>query len=254
MFAKIPPNNYQYKKDTIRVVTRRGATFHLDLHDMVDWYVYYDFEVPAMTTLFSLMKQGDWIVDIGANMGAVTLAAADRVGPAGHVFSFEPHPDNFRRLRHNVSLNNYSNLTLIQKGLGERATTLPMTTEREDNKGLYRVEELPKKGNAALVEVVTLDEYLMDQGPLSHIDLIKIDVEGYEMKVLAGAKNTIQRFRPTLFVEVVDSQLVEFGDSAEELVSAISQLGYCAVDSESGEPVGPGTDFSKMRDVVGYPA
>ena len=253
LLSKIPPNNYQYKRKTFRVAKRRGVTFRLDLHDMVDWYVYYDFGVPAMSTLFSLVKPGDWLIDIGANMGVVSLVAAKKVGPLGKVFAFEPQPDNFQRLTYNAGLNGFTNVTLIQKGLGNLAGTFPMSKAREDNDGLYKIDGHHNPDMGVMVEVVTLDSFVEEVKP-PKIDLIKIDVEGYEPNVIRGAIQTLKKFRPTLFVEVVDTQLKEFGESAPDLVSLLGQQGYRIVDSESGEIVNRNSDFTIMRDIVAYPS
>ena len=72
--------------------------------------------------------------------------------------------------------------------------------------------------------------------------------------MIRGAIQTLKKFRPTLFVEVVDTQLKEFGESAPDLVSLLGQQGYRIVDSESGEIVNRNSDFTIMRDIVAYPS
>jgi hypothetical protein len=103
------------------------------------------------------------------------------------------------------------------------------------------------------VPVTTLDRFVSDAG-LDRIDLIKVDVEGFELHMLRGAEAVIKQFRPRLFVELSDENLREQGGKAAELVRWLADHGYALENAETGEPVhaGPALDGC-FFDVIGLP-
>src|SRR4051812_46943450 len=80
LLAKLPPNPGQYASPTIRRAKRDGIAYELDLSDFMEWCVYYGVVIEPRDALYSLMMPGDVVVDVGANIGEVTLNAAARVG------------------------------------------------------------------------------------------------------------------------------------------------------------------------------
>jgi FkbM family methyltransferase len=145
--------------------------------------------------------------DVGANIGLVTLFLARCVGEKGLVIAFEPTPLNADRLMENVRLNKLQHVRVYQKALGdtETVTTIVYTpdasgiaTLREDLAQRYRKQYVLHDFQ---VEVVPLDT-LVESESLPLPDFLKIDIEGYEYPMLLGARQTIQRARPMIFVEL----------------------------------------------------
>jgi hypothetical protein len=109
-----------------------------------------------------------------------------------------------------------------------------MYVENEKNSGGNRIKPQNEKISSALEKVttLTLDDYYSKNGA-DKISLIKVDVEGFEMKVLRGAQEVIKKFRPDLFVEVNDANLRLQGDSLEMVFNFLKENGYCVFDPET---------------------
>ena len=144
--------------------------------------------------LWSLARPGSVVVDIGANIGYYTLLIEARVSRSGKIIAFEPEPDNLIELRLNVEQNLLKNVEIRPFAVG--ATPGVVAFARGINGGVSEDGAL-LADTAIKVPMVALDDVL--DGP---VDLIKIDVEGYEGEVLAGARKVIERWRPNLFVEI----------------------------------------------------
>lgn len=160
-------------------------------------------------------------LDVGANVGLHTLAVAAHVAEGGAVVAFEPHPINHQLLVHNLEQNHLRHALAENLGLAESVATLTGNACPAGgnwslaSRGDYRFE----------VRLLPLDTYLRDH-PLPRIDLMKIDVEGAEVRVLRGARQTIERFRPLIVFEVCPAWLAKMQTSAAELFAELVGHGY----------------------------
>jgi FkbM family methyltransferase len=147
------------------------------------------------------LPAGSVICDVGANVGTTALAASYIV-PDCQVISFEPSPLALACLRRTVSVNNLHNVEIIEAAVGARVGQMAMAeTEFLAGSHLLPVGKATRDAGTAIVSVVTLDDVLLRQKEISRLDLIKIDVEGFELDVLDGAMLTIERFRPRMVIE-----------------------------------------------------
>jgi FkbM family methyltransferase len=148
------------------------------------------------TRVFEQLIQPGWtVLDVGANVGAFTLAFARFVGHTGEVLAFEPQRVIFQMLCANVAMNEYFNVKCFHTALGnaERVISMPsLNYKGELNFGGITVEMGGKEG----VELKRLDSF-----SLAAANFIKLDVEGHEREALLGAEQTIARFRPLLYIE-----------------------------------------------------
>lgn len=158
-----------------------------------------EYESPLIRFLRRHQSDGWVCFDVGANVGAVTLALAKFIGCTGMVYAFEPGPPNLLRLRNNMELNPelLARVRILPVGVGE--------TPGE----LWWAEEDGNPGNALLsgqgthrVKVITLDDFAGEEG-IARADFIKIDVEGMELQVMRGAARLLRRFRPVLYFETL---------------------------------------------------
>ena len=182
---------------------------------------------PAETSLFEkTVLPGMVVVDAGANLGVYTLLAARAVGPAGRVVAIEPDPRTFELLSENVSRNNMSNVALLNSALAAERGTM----------SLYRVPGHPAlaslsrsnaRGSAERidVQVTTLDAALAELG-IERVDVMKLDTQGAEIDILRGARETIDRARPILFVEYWPAGLSAMGHEPDELLAQFDEWGY----------------------------
>lgn len=146
-------------------------------------------------------------------MGYYTLIASRLVGSSGKVFAFEPHPYNLRVLRKHLELNGLTNCIVIPAAISDQVGKAKFAFGTGTGTG-----HLADAGEIE-VETVRIDD-LVARGELLPPNVIKIDVEGAEIKVLRGAFNTIQAYRPTIFLAAHSPFLLE---CANEL---LSHFGY----------------------------
>jgi FkbM family methyltransferase len=136
--------------------------------------------------LSQFIRPGMNVVDVGANIGIYTRFLSRLVASSGRVHAFEPAPMNFKHLQKNVGA--FSNTLLNQKAVGERTGSIKLFFSNELNVD-HRTFDSGDKREIIDVPVVSLDEYF-NAG--DRVDLIKIDVQGYELSVLQGAKRVLE--------------------------------------------------------------
>lgn len=244
-FAKLAPNPYQYEKGTYRLINRNDIKMKIDISDYIGHYLYFGFNDLDINKLYKLCNEGSNVLDIGTNIGWVAHNLA-RISKTGKVFGFEPDPFNYERCTENSKLNNFKNLLVFPWGLGSVNATIGMEVRTLSNLGGNRIALTGAK-NTREVMVKRLDDIAQIQ-ELGKIDLIKIDVEGYELKVLKGAEKTLQNYHPVLFIEIDDNNLKDQTDSALSLVKFLIDLGYNEIRNVTDDTlVTPHTDFSNCH-------
>jgi FkbM family methyltransferase len=250
--AKLAPVNLQYEAPAYRQVIRNGITFLLDISDYQDWIVYWGITTDRPSELYLLLKPDDVVFDVGTNIGEVCMTAAGLVGPGGMVYAFEPDPVSFRKLTGNLALNRFGNIFASNIGLGEAPATLQMKVDCPTNRGGNRIQREPGPGESFSIHLDTLDRFVA-QRELTRLDMIKIDVEGYELAVLKGAHQSLTRFRPRLFVEVSERNLRQQGASAAQLIAFIRAAGYKVHRAHTGEEIDERSSFDLGFDVICRP-
>jgi FkbM family methyltransferase len=168
-----------------------GQKMWLDLEDRTQLSIAVGtHEKEAFGLFCSMIMPSQTVVDIGANVGFYTLAAARAVGPQGRVLAFEPEPRNCERIRRNLEANGHHNVTLCQMAVSDRSGRARLFLGSDC--GIHSLLRERASGEALEVEVVSLDDYL-ERHDLTP-DLIKIDAEGVELQVLRGMQRTLARF------------------------------------------------------------
>jgi FkbM family methyltransferase len=173
---------------------------------------------------------GGTFVDVGAHIGYYALKAARVVGPKGHVIAVEPDPDTVRQLRDNIQASGANVIAVQPVACSDSETELDLFAAMRANTGetsLSRANAQQSGGVSAVYHVRArpLDAIIQEAG-VSRVDVMKIDVEGAELLVLKGAKQTLARYGPILIVEVMDMQLKSMGASATELREFLRSQGY----------------------------
>jgi len=173
-------------------------------------------EWDEMTFLLRYLQEGDWFIDVGANVGIYTLLAASR-GPRVRVTAVEPDPETFTRLGENVDLNRFSNVDRISAALGSAEGAAAFTV------GLDTVNRLARDGESQrTVLMTTLDRVAGADGP----SLIKIDVEGSEFSVLQGGLHTLEREPGPVLLFEINSSCFEAGHTPQGIASLLSEYHY----------------------------
>ena len=152
------------------------------------------------------LRPGNVFFDVGANVGFYTLLAAARVGPSGRVVAFEPWPGNIAYLEKHLAVNRVRNAIVVQSACADRPGWEPFHPGA--NCALGRLAEAPEaaqRPDAVRVPVQTLDAYSGQSGIVP--DVVKIDVEGAELRVLHGARHLLERARPRIFLSTHSAEL-----------------------------------------------
>lgn len=171
-----------------------------------------------------LVKKGDTVLDLGANIGYWTCLLADLVGETGRVFAFEPSPDNFQLLKKNVEMNGYKNVTLEQKAVAnDNYKTLLYLSKGSMDGRIYR----PPNENRPTVEieVVRLDDYFKNMDV--KFDFIKSNVQGADFAALKGMSQVLKKSE-NVKIEVEFSPIMEkeFNANTEEFINNFSSMGF----------------------------
>jgi FkbM family methyltransferase len=192
-------------------------------------YIFHDYE-PYTTVLFKRFVNADMtVVDVGAYHGYFTLLASKLVGDKGKVFAFEPNPGSYATLVKNIELNGFKNIIPLQKavsnGMGKAAL---FQYEGSGVNSLLAAEHSSlgmRSYKSVVVDLITLDEFF-EEKKLA-IDVIKIDVEGYELSVLRGMKKILEtRNELKIFIEFNLDFLLEAGISPQEYFDQLIGSGY----------------------------
>lgn len=176
---------------TVRKGGLKGKQWIVESHTHGCWLGTYESEKQLL--FGQTITKGSVVFDVGANVGFYTLLASTLVGTAGHVYAFEPLPRNISYLKEHLRLNRVENVTVIEAAVA-------------DYSGVRHFDKTPGRAMGHLstdgaleVRSVALDE-LIASGQVPAPDFMKIDVEGDELLVLAGAQALLSNVRPSLFL------------------------------------------------------
>lgn len=192
------------------------------------------YDLPTQAALIEVLRPGDRFVDVGANIGMITLLASKLVGPSGVIDAFEPNPRNLDRIAGFLAANRIENVRVHPAGLGDVAAKLALTVPRYNTgEGTFTAVAGADadRFESFEVDVFTGDEALRaDPRPPA---LIKIDVEGFERHVLSGLRGTLETARPIVTTEMQPEHLARAGHSTTDLFNLMSGLGYRAYRMET---------------------
>ena len=249
-FKKLIPPDYLYEKNSLRLVKRNGINLKLDISNVVDHYIYYGVKDADYNPVLKAITSSKIILDIGANIGTTSLYFAT-INSTAKIYAFEPHPDTFNRAVENISLNNFKNIQLIKSGLGATKETVKLYEVNEHNPGMNRIIAEDKNLPFKIIEIDSLDSIVLKYG-IEHIDMIKLDVEGFEYAVLKGARETLLKWKPLLFIELDDTNLRENNSTAKDLILLLNSYGYTNIyRASNSEIITPDTSFIKCHyDIV----
>ena len=178
-----------------------GAVAEYRISELLDRsrYLYGVHEFLPSSVFLGQVSAGGVVLDIGANLGEYTVLAARAIGPTGRVLAFEPNPHARQRLLRNLELNQLSNVEVIPFAVGssdgEGVLSVP-----EGDSGLGTLRVAVSATECHRVAIRRIDGLLSDED-LHRLKLIKIDVEGWELEVLSGARETLAKSKPVVLYE-----------------------------------------------------
>ncbi|HYR29404.1 MAG TPA: FkbM family methyltransferase, partial [Thermoanaerobaculia bacterium] len=208
-----------------------GSKLHVHANDKLEYFIYIaDFERSERDFVRRFFAgRGGTFVDAGANIGLFTVVAGEALRGKGTVHAFEPYGETFEHLQANVRLNQLDNVRLNRLALSAQKERLVLHAVSDGFNAYNSLAEPMIKGSAdtsETVECTTLDEYCAANCP-EGVDLVKIDVEGWEEKVIEGGTQVLGSDRaPVLLVEFCDPAAANAGTSCAALRKKIEGFGY----------------------------
>ena len=178
------------------------------------------------------VRPGATVLDIGANVGYFSLIAARQAGMRGKVYAFEPGPDNFDILRRNIQMNELTNIEAVPKAVSDESGSATLSlAETPDQHSLFSPPMVATTARVT-VQCITVDDFMKEHT----VDVIKMDIEGNELRALDGMRKMIMRSQAlTMFVELNPSCLRQARAEPEELIGKLESLGFRlqVIDEES---------------------
>jgi len=229
---------------TRRQIRRHGLTFDVDIREGIDLslFLFGSFERDILTTIKALVSPDGIFIDVGANIGALTLPVADYL-ERGHVYAVEPTNYAFDKLRKNLELN---------PAVSERVTVIQSFVASEDApvSDLVAYSSWPVTGSdspqqhpvhkgvqqAAGCGQVTLDALINANG-IQTVSLVKIDTDGHEFSVLSGATECLKRLRPAVIFEACEYLLVPPRPTFDDFAKLFHSHDYTICERAGFQPI-----------------
>jgi FkbM family methyltransferase len=186
----------------------------------------------------NFVHKGDTILDVGGNLGFFVLILTDLINDSGKIYSFEPSNRLNKKLTSTIKINNLKNVEIINLALGEE----------EGTSSLYYN---PKQSGLSSIVTHSEKDYLLEEIKITSVDkfskkisdriaFIKIDTEGFEPQVLRGAKETIKKDKPIIYIELGGDHL----ESSLEALKVLKELGYqCEAENIDLKTTPAGVNF-----------
>ena len=223
MLAKVLAMVINLRKQSWVVKEINGINFCLDLNQVIDSSLYYSgtFEEPEEKIIESVLKPGMTALDIGANFGYHTFRMAHLVSPGGTIYAFEPTSWAFEKLTMNAEMNaSLNNIQFFKIGLGD--TNIDNTNISFQSS--YRLDA-QRSDSIERISIAKLDS-IVETHEIRQIDFVKMDVDGYEFKVISGALQSLKRFQPSVLLEISPAAMITNGDDPEDLIAMLISIGY----------------------------
>jgi len=226
---------------------RWGFRFQLHPYYFIDRSIlaFGGYDLPLLRFLHGRLRPGQVCLDVGANLGQVSVHMGALVRPGGRVLSFEPLPHVRERLVRHVAENGLAQVVEVHPlALADRTgtATFHFAERAVDNQGMGSLvmDEHPSLALRCEVRTMRLDDFVAERR-IERIDWIKIDIQGAEPLFLEGARATLERDAPDLLVEVDADDLRAAGSTSRELLAQLDRLGYRAFELRRGR-AGPAID------------
>ena len=195
------------------------------------------YEPEVYQQILDLASPGAVVFDIGAHLGKYVVGLADRIRPSGRLTAFEANPMTALYLRQIVDFNHlHETVKVINGAVGDTIGEISIGVKGlgvDPSQTVFETQGV----RPCQIPSLTIDNYCSTTGV--YPNLIKIDVEGYELKVLQGARRTLQESSPTICCEIHPNNLAKLGTRAEEVLLYLNQAGYTpapGICHEHGEP------------------
>jgi FkbM family methyltransferase len=238
------------------IVKRGGVWWNLDLREGIDLSIYLlgGFEPKTLNLYKTILSTGDTVLDIGANIGSHTLPLAQLVGDSGRVIAFEPTRYATEKLTANIKLNpnlkdriSVNQVMLVANDEENLESEIYSSWPLFEPKKNVHPEHLGKLMDTQGAIALTLDQAVKSL-QVNKIDFIKIDVDGHELSVFKGGKETLLTYKPPILMEFAPYLFDPESHQFEDLIDLFLGLGYSLKDADTGKPLP--LDPDHLREII----
>lgn len=225
------PLKFYYKRSNGGQVVRQvqDSFMFLDLRDTGisrELTLYGVHEKNSTAAIKRILQPGMKILECGANIGYYAMLEARLVGSTGKIYAVEPSPKNIAWLKRNIAINNYEHIEVIPGAFGAEKGTAPFYVDIRSNLSSFVKRDDLTEFEVVDVEMMNIDSFMAL--PDHDVDLIRMDVEGYETEILKGGEKTLmsERAPKYFFIEVHSELLKKRGSGGFEIAKYLRQFGY----------------------------
>lgn len=205
-----------------------AVNLNIDLEDYLQRWIFchYLADEPDYFLIDKILREGEHFIDVGANIGIVTLIASRAVGKSGRVYAVEASPSTRNLLEQNIALNKSENIQIVPFALLDENREVEFYNSTDGNIGGSSLSAHGQKAEAVVVEGKTLDSLFAD-GTIEKCDIMKIDIEGAEILALQGMKEMFARNKPrAVMIEIADEHLAQFLAKPDDIIKFFTNHGY----------------------------
>lgn len=181
---------------------------------------------PLTTSLIiKKLTKGMHCIDIGSNIGYYAILESEKIGNNGIVWSIEPSPQNFETLSKNIILNQRKNIKCHNIAIGEKNGKIDFLISDKSNwsKIKNETDHMEKGDKIIQVDIMTLDSF-SEKNKIEKVDLLRMDVEGYERNIISGSIDFLEKFKPILMIEV--HKMIMGNYETKEFLEKLQILNY----------------------------
>ena len=187
------------------VTLYNGLRIHIHPDEYLQAFLYNfgGYEFPTLRFFERFLNEGDAVLDIGAQIGFMSIVFAKCVGTSGKVFAFEPEQANYDLLIGNISLNGFANIEPFHVAIADVRGTLNLFLGKGENTGVHSTvfNDRTQQSQSIQVPAIPIDELVVERN-IPKVALVKIDIEGAELKALRGMRALLERDKPVMLIEL----------------------------------------------------
>lgn len=239
-----PPRNIEV------TVKRQGLIWNLDLTSCIAESMYYNgyWEKNSTKLVKKIVRKGDVVFDIGANIGYYSCILSRLVGNKGHIYCFEPISKYVKRLKDNIKVNDLRNITVVKKVVSDICVPQKLQVGPSSARTFCGLGEY---NHTEVVESITLDKYITEENGIRRVDFVKIDVDGFEIEIISGAEDTLRKYKPIMLVEFCPEAQEKVGNTTGDLLKLLQSFGYSLYSEYTGIEYKREYDFLKELSLSG---
>ncbi|RZD46594.1 MAG: hypothetical protein CXT78_03960 [Thaumarchaeota archaeon] len=222
---KIKRSNINFEKNKLILGKYKFQTIENDKGISTELQIYQSHEPLTTHLMIKELKQNMVCVDLGSNIGYYAVIESNIIGESGKIFAIEPSPVNFPILKLNLENQKKNNFSVYNIAIGDKNENMEFIISSKSNWSKIRMndEKINPEDKIIKIPVKTLDSFVKENN-IKKIDILRMDVEGFEYNIILGANRVLEKFKPKIFVEIHKMYLGK--EKTYKIFSDLKNKGY----------------------------